>query len=45
MTMTLLIIAVPVLAPQQVEYEKLPGWKSDISKARTWNELPQVRAL
>lgn len=22
-------------------YEDIPGWKSDISKARTWNELPE----
>ena len=26
----------------QVEYETMPGWKSDISKARTWEALPQV---
>lgn len=25
-----------------VEYETLPGWKCDISKARTWQELPQA---
>ncbi len=25
----------------QVEYETLPGWKSDISKCQTWDELPE----
>ncbi|GAX81055.1 hypothetical protein CEUSTIGMA_g8490.t1 [Chlamydomonas eustigma] len=25
-----------------VEYETLPGWKSDISKARKWEELPKA---
>lgn len=24
----------------EVEYETLPGWKSDITKVRTWSELP-----
>lgn len=29
---------------EQVEpvYETLPGWKSDISNVRTWNDLPQA---
>ena len=26
----------------QVEYETLPGWKSDISKARSWEDLPKA---
>ncbi|GAB4817464.1 hypothetical protein N2152v2_004510 [Parachlorella kessleri] len=25
----------------EVEYETLPGWKSDISKCQTWDELPE----
>tara|TARA_Y100001933_G_C18585501_1_gene391579 strand:- start:193 stop:501 length:309 start_codon:yes stop_codon:yes gene_type:complete len=25
----------------EVEYEKMPGWKSDISGARSWNDLPE----
>lgn len=24
----------------QVEYETLPGWESDISKVREWDQLP-----
>ena len=24
-----------------VEYHTLPGWKSDISKVRTWEDLPK----
>jgi adenylosuccinate synthase len=29
-----------VLSEVTVEYETLPGWKSDISKCRSWAELP-----
>ena len=25
----------------EVEYEQIPGWQTDISKIRTWNELPE----
>ena len=25
----------------QVVYETLPGWKSDISKVRRWEDLPE----
>ena len=25
----------------EVEYEQIPGWQTDISKVRTWNELPE----
>jgi adenylosuccinate synthase len=27
--------------PRQVVYETLPGWKQDISKVRTWADLPE----
>jgi adenylosuccinate synthase len=30
-----------VLGKVEVEYETFPGWKSDISKATTWEELPK----
>ncbi|CAJ0926845.1 unnamed protein product [Ranitomeya imitator] len=29
-----------VLNRVEVEYETLPGWKSDTSNARTFNDLP-----
>lgn len=29
-----------VMAQCEVVYETLPGWKEDISKARTWDDLP-----
>jgi adenylosuccinate synthase len=29
------------MLPLQVVYETLPGWKDDISKCRTWEELPE----
>lgn len=32
--------ACPVLS-LQVVYETLPGWKQDISKVRTWEDLPE----
>ncbi|UZJ57398.1 hypothetical protein CBS101457_006718 [Exobasidium rhododendri] len=31
-----------ILAKVQVEYKTLPGWKGDISKATTFEELPQT---
>jgi adenylosuccinate synthase len=31
-----------VLGKVEVEYETMPGWKSDISKATTWEELPKA---
>lgn len=38
--------AMPPPAPcrpvRQVDYESMPGWKSDISKARKWSDLPQA---
>ncbi|EST08078.1 Adenylosuccinate synthetase [Kalmanozyma brasiliensis GHG001] len=30
-----------VLAKVEVQYKTLPGWQEDISKATTWEELPQ----
>ncbi|CAO3629506.1 unnamed protein product [Cunninghamella blakesleeana] len=30
-----------VLEKIEVEYVELPGWKTDISKCRTWEELPE----
>ncbi|SPC62669.1 probable ADE12 - adenylosuccinate synthetase [Ustilago sp. UG-2017b] len=30
-----------VLAKVEVEYKTLPGWQQDISKAQTWEELPE----
>ena len=29
-----------ILEAVEVKYEDIPGWKSDISKCRTWHELP-----
>ncbi|OMJ72516.1 hypothetical protein SteCoe_29038 [Stentor coeruleus] len=29
------------LSKVEVEYEKLPGWKTDTSKCTNWNDLPQ----
>lgn len=29
-----------VLQKVEVEYEKLPGWKTDTSPCRKWDELP-----
>lgn len=29
-----------VLHKVEVEYETFPGWKSDTSAARRWNDLP-----
>lgn len=29
-----------VLQKVEVEYEKLPGWKSDTSACRKWEDLP-----
>lgn len=29
-----------VLHKAEVEYETFPGWKSDTSAARKWNDLP-----
>jgi len=29
----------------QVNYEVLPGWQSDISSVRSYNELPQAARL
>lgn len=29
-----------VLQKVEVEYETLPGWKTDTSAARNWNDLP-----
>lgn len=31
---------IPSLESAEVEYETLPGWCSDISGARRWEELP-----
>jgi adenylosuccinate synthase len=31
-----------VLANVEVEYETMPGWKTDITKCRTWDELPEA---
>ena len=32
----------PLLAEQvEVIYETLPGWKSDISKVRSWDDMPE----
>lgn len=30
-----------VLAKVEVQYKTLPGWQQDISKAKTWEELPE----
>ncbi|SPO28561.1 probable ADE12 - adenylosuccinate synthetase [Ustilago trichophora] len=30
-----------VLAKVEVQYKTLPGWQQDISKAQTWEELPE----
>lgn len=32
---------IDTLARVEVEYETLPGWRQDISKARSWEELPE----
>eukprot|EP00798_Chlamydomonas_sp_ICE-L_P026912 gene26912-4529_t len=32
----------PTLESVTVEYETMPGWKSDISHIRTWDALPQA---
>jgi len=29
------------LAKVQVEYETLPGWQTDITKCKTWADLPE----
>jgi adenylosuccinate synthase len=29
----------------EVEYESLPGWKSDISNVRSWDELPEAAQM
>ena len=29
------------LEAAEVKYEELPGWKSDISKCRSWQDLPE----
>lgn len=33
---------IPALERAKVEYETLPGWKSDISGARRWEDLPEA---
>lgn len=30
-----------ILEAVNVKYEDIPGWKSDISKCRTWEDLPE----
>ena len=41
---TCLLFPIPanleILQKVEVEYEKLPGWKSDTSPCRKWDELP-----
>ncbi|KAK2080868.1 hypothetical protein QBZ16_000722 [Prototheca wickerhamii] len=32
---------IETLARVEVEYETLPGWQQDISKVRTWDDLPE----
>jgi adenylosuccinate synthase len=33
--------AFPLPCLAQVVYETLPGWQQDISKARSWEDLPE----
>lgn len=35
-----IIANMDVLHKVEVEYETLPGWKTDTSAARKWNDLP-----